>query len=105
MLTLGNLTASSQSISGDTVCIKRDRAIRCVECLMNKPLKDSVITLQGLQIRDLSEGLQKQTRATELTQIALESEQELHAITKRKRWWWLGGGLLGGVIVGVAIRN
>ena len=72
---------------------------------MNEPLKDSVITLQGLQIRDLSEGLQKQTRATELTQIALESEQELHAITKRKRWWWLGGGLLGGVIVGVAIRN
>ena len=72
---------------------------------MNEPLKDSVITLQGLQIHDLSEGLQKQTRATELTQIALESEQKLHAITKRKRWWWLGSGLLGGIIVGVAIRN
>jgi hypothetical protein len=77
-------TASGQ----DTICIKRSKALECVECLMNRATKDSIITLQEQQITDLSAINTDLRQAVVIAQDTARIESN-----KRKLWQWLTGGV------------
>lgn len=107
LLLLTNSIAYSQSISADTICIRKEKAIECVRCLVNQPVKDSLIVrlqekneIQAGAIENLVEANDKQADVIVLKDQRIEGLNE--EIGRQKKRTLLTGILsgVGGVVVG-----
>lgn len=96
-----NATAFGQCLIHDENCIhySEQQDIRCLQCLQNAPLKDSIIATRDSSIVILS-------AFVDVAEVALKTESEQHTATKeelrdmrkKRRRAFLWGGLGAAVI-------
>ena len=91
----------------DTICIRKEKAIECVKCLMNEPVKDSLIVrleekneIQAGAIENLVEANDKQAEVIVLKDQRIAGLNE--EIGRQKKRTLFAGILsgIGGVVVG-----
>jgi len=95
---------AEQYVLPDTICIRKDKAVECIRCLMNQPVKDSLIVrlqekneIQAGAIENLVDANDKQADVIVLKDQRIEGLNE--EMKKRTLFAGIISGI-GGVVVG-----
>lgn len=101
----------------DSVYISRAAQIKCIKCLKNAPIKDSIIVEQSHRIEIKDSIIQIQTIFIDSTEQTVQnldqklSESKIKIVDlerKKKRGWKIGipiGGAAGGILGWILARN
>lgn len=106
-------TACAQSSLNDScICYTDDMDKKCLECLVNKPRKDSLIYNYSLQIINFKTVVaNNKTIIADLENKSLEDNKKIQkqslALKRTRRMVKIGffGGLAGGLIGGLLLSN
>lgn len=100
VLILGNLTALSQdSLGGKWYTLEQRK--QCIKCLMNEPIKDSIIAIRETQVIELKEAFDGCSAVVNDQRIQLMvKDDEINKLRRhRKALLGVSGGLLGLILV------
>lgn len=114
MLTGKSETASGmQSIQNDScICYTDKQDKNCLECLINKPKKDSIIQIQALQIINFKDVVRNDNEQKSLLINQAEDLKKSLNIANKKVDFWrklskygLPVGIIGGAFLGYSLAK